>query len=379
MSEIIKEKLPDIHSLVLKLGVKANWEEIREDLEELHYLSLSEFQDFNLCDSVWKISDRWITSELSLKPRYSIFKFFKVKTTLSSHFSRIPKAQVRSICETCMEKSQTLGFLEKAASSLNDCSQDTFTKIALRINELFGVLKQTIIAVFMHFERHIKAEFAMNLVEIMDQAFYEKVFFPHRPQLNQDGDTKKILIDLEKNQKSKGSCDDSATPTNAFSYKGINKYLGEVNQENQRNGYGKVAYYGGDSYEGYWRSDKRHGQGLYMYKFGGRYLGNFENDLPSGEGCKVYMSGNVYDGEFRIGKKHGNGQMRFKNGDLFEGRWENDDMHGQGRYTWSSGDFFVGEFVRDKREGNGVLHLATGEIIEGVWKDGVMQVLSKDN
>lgn len=373
MADIVKEKLPEVHNIAVRLKPNVNWEEINEDLSELQYLVTSEFQVISIGLAIWKICDKWITSELGLVPRYNILKFIKVKMALSSYISKISDKNIaKSLSALCMEKSQTLEFLSRAKVQLDNCSSDTFTKIALRIYELHSELKKILVSVFMHFEKYIKSEFSMNLSEILDQSFYEIVAFPHKAQLNQDPDTKKMIVELEKFQKSKTSSDDSVTPSNTFSYKGVNKYEGELDEEGKRKGYGKIVYYGGDSYEGYWENSKRHGKGLYIYKFGGRYLGEFKEDLPCGNGCKVYISGNFYVGEFFQGKKQGNGKMMFKHGDTFEGHWDNDDMHGHGKYVWTSGDYFEGKFVRDKREGNGILYLTTGETIEGVWKQGVL-------
>ena len=300
-------------------------------------------------------------------------KIVKVKMTLSGYICKIyDKEKIKEIVRVCVDYSQTLEFLDKAYVSLNNCGQDTFSSLATRIHDLYSELRKTISWLFMHFEKYLKQEISKNLSEIMDQAFYDKVVFPHKPRFSQDPSTKQIVTVLEKNQKQRVACDDSSTKSINFSYKGQNKYLGELSSDNEREGYGKISYFGGDSYEGYWLKGKRHGKGLYSYKYGGYYLGNFINDLPSGAGFKVFNSGNVYTGEFFEGKKQGQGEMVFKNGDKFEGNWDNDDMHGHGKYTWSSGDYYIGNFVRDKREGDGTLHLITGEIVEGVWKDGAL-------
>ena len=373
MSEdLVKEKVPDIYNMITKLNKNTNWDQIKEDLEDIFWLSTEEFKDVELGRGIFQICNRWISSHLTLfNPRYNIMKLIKVKMSLNAYFSKIAeKNKKKQLCRVCIDKIQTLEFFQKAKMALIESGQETFSKSALMIYDLFIDLRKTIVGIFMHFEKFIKIEFSKNLSEIMDQVFYDEVAFPNKNRLNQDPETKKIIMDLEKQQKIKSSVDDSNLSATVFSHKGENKYAGELDENGQRQGYGKITYYGGDIYEGEWAKNKRQGKGLYTYRFGGRYLGNFNTDLPNGYGTRIYSSGNVYNGQFVAGKKHGNGEMNFKNGDKFEGEWDNDDMNGQGKYTWASGDYFVGTFVKDIREGDGVLYLITGEIIEGVWKKG---------
>jgi hypothetical protein len=370
---LIKEKTPEYYNFLSKLSKNLNWDHIKEDLEDLYWVIQDDFTETGLISSIWKISDRWAVSELTLSPRYPILKQTKLKFTLNSYINKITdRNKIKEICRIFMDTSQTLLFLDKAYNSLNDCSQDTFASFSMRLFDVYSDLKKTLTSIFMHIEKHLKIEHSKNLSEMLDQAFYEKVVFHHKTRFNQDPSTKKIVLNLEKSQKNKATCDDTTTSNTNFSYKGVNKYIGELDINNQRQGYGKITYHGGDTYEGYWKLNKKHGEGLYKYKYGGYYYGNFVDDLPSGQGCKVYSSGNKYTGQFNSGKKQGNGEMCFKNGDLYEGEWDNDNMQGQGKYTWVTGDYFVGSFARDQRDGKGELHLITGQVVEGIWKNGLL-------
>jgi hypothetical protein len=48
----------------------------------------------------------------------------------------------------------------------------------------------------------------------------------------------------------------------------IREYRGEYGN-GKRNGYGYVMYENGDSYDGSWQNDRRHGSGSYSYKLDG--------------------------------------------------------------------------------------------------------------
>ena len=176
--EIVREKLPDLFGLLSRLSIQLNWDQIKNDLEELSWLAFEESKEVEIAKTIWNICDRWITSELTLTPRYCIND----------------KEKIKEIVRVCVDYSQTLEFLDKAYVSLNNCGQDTFSSLATRIHDLYSELRKTISWLFMHFEKYLKQEISKNLSEIMDQAFYDKVVFPHKPRFSQDPSTKQIVM-----------------------------------------------------------------------------------------------------------------------------------------------------------------------------------------
>ncbi len=97
----------------------------------------------------------------------------------------------------------------------------------------------------------------------------------------------------------------------------------------------------------------RTGDGLFKYKNGEYFSGNFENGSPNGEGVHRYRPASElweYEGTFRDGKFDGKGKQTFKNGDIYEGEW----MDG-------------------KRNGFGIMTKANGESYERFFKDDVLQ------
>ncbi|EJK73265.1 hypothetical protein THAOC_05121, partial [Thalassiosira oceanica] len=89
---------------------------------------------------------------------------------------------------------------------------------------------------------------------------------------------------------------------------------------------GTVKYRNGDVYHGDLKDDvRRHGSGVYRYKFSGdTYVGGWSDGKQEGEGTMIYANGARYEGEWRGGSRHGQGKMIFKNANVFEGEWEND-------------------------------------------------------
>ena len=63
----------------------------------------------------------------------------------------------------------------------------------------------------------------------------------------------------------------------------------------------------GDVYEGSYRAGKRQGQGVYTFRRGGSYAGNYARNAKSGAGRMVNRDGSTYEGSWRVDKRHGEG------------------------------------------------------------------------
>lgn len=55
----------------------------------------------------------------------------------------------------------------------------------------------------------------------------------------------------------------------------------------------------------------------------------------------------------------GSGIFYYKNGDKYEGQWDEDKRHGRGRMVYASGDMYDGMWSAGLREGVGILTLGT--------------------
>ena len=85
-------------------------------------------------------------------------------------------------------------------------------------------------------------------------------------------------------------------------------YSGEW-KDNHPNGYGEYVWMRNskradqfpfhNSYSGLFRNGKRHGQVIFVYASGARYIGNWVNDLKHGYGIYISENGRRYEGEFR--------------------------------------------------------------------------------
>lgn len=59
-------------------------------------------------------------------------------------------------------------------------------------------------------------------------------------------------------------------------------------------------------------------------------------------GKYTWPDGHYYDGEWKLNKKHGQGIYRYVDGKLYEGLYREDKMHGYGKFTRKDGTVYDG-------------------------------------
>ena len=66
---------------------------------------------------------------------------------------------------------------------------------------------------------------------------------------------------------------------------------------------------------------------------------------------------------------HGTGVYRWKNGERYEGEYESGVRQGHGTYFFKSGARYVGSWVDGLQEGEGTIFEGYDEV-KGLWKNG---------
>ena len=130
----------------------------------------------------------------------------------------------------------------------------------------------------------------------------------------------------------------------------------------------------GNTYQGEWKSGKKHGRGQIEYANGNKYVGDWVEDMATGEGTFTWINGDRYEGQFKEGRRDGKGWYLFANGDQYVGSWVDDKKAGQGVSSWGpgsvwTGDKYEGEYLDDKKHGKGTLVFASGDSYIGDWID----------
>ena len=161
-------------------------------------------------------------------------------------------------------------------------------------------------------------------------------------------------------------------------------YIGYVDINGEKHGYGKLIQKNGMQYEGFWREGVLEGWGRITDEEGGIKEGYFINGKMNGKGIKKNLEGDVYEGEFFKGMKEGVGKEENKKilyegefhknlkwgkgvcyfkllDDKYEGEFEKNNINGKGIYFWKkAGNYFKGNFINGQMDGMGLF----------VWKDG---------
>ena len=161
-------------------------------------------------------------------------------------------------------------------------------------------------------------------------------------------------------------------------------YIGYVDINGEKHGYGKLIQKNGMQYEGFWREGVLEGWCRITDEEGGIKEGYFINGKMNGKGIKKNLEGDVYEGEFFKGMKEGVGKEENKKilyegefhknlkwgkgvcyfkllDDKYEGEFEKNNINGKGIYFWKkAGNYFKGNFINGQMDGMGLF----------VWKDG---------
>ena len=147
-------------------------------------------------------------------------------------------------------------------------------------------------------------------------------------------------------------------------------YEGEFHM-GQMHGYGRFEDLAGvHSYDGQWRDNQKHGQGVEKGDDGATYSGSFETDQKCGRGVMRWSSGESYEGDFHNDTIHGHGKYIWSPTKYYEGQWDNGKMHGQGKFIIEDKEY-EGEFFQDKKHGKGI-YKWEGNVYEGDFVDNKM-------
>ena len=110
------------------------------------------------------------------------------------------------------------------------------------------------------------------------------------------------------------------------------------------NGYGVYTFKTGGQYNGNWKEGVFHGKGTYLYSNGDKYMGLWKNNLEDGKGVFINSLGDKYDGSFKKGNFDGYGVFISVDGNKYDGYWKENKFHGQGSYFMSDKSKFIGQF-----------------------------------
>jgi hypothetical protein len=192
-----------------------------------------------------------------------------------------------------------------------------------------------------------------------------------------------------------------------INYNNGEKYFGECDKENHKNGRGIQIFNNNNIYYGFWENNKMNGIGK-MIKFYQKinnldiifndnsmpfYFGEWKNNLEDGNGEEIWIDksiykggykeglkegkgnlllsdGTEYNGDFYQGKIEGKGKIIYKDGRIYEGNWLNNKMNGEGQFNWPDGRMYKGNYLNNYKNGYGEFFWPDGKIYKGMWVNG---------
>jgi hypothetical protein len=172
----------------------------------------------------------------------------------------------------------------------------------------------------------------------------------------------------------------------AIIYPDLEYYEGQIDSNGMKHGTGIYYYKNGQIYDGQFVEDNRVGKGKLQYPDGCSYIGQFIENNANGHGIFTDAKNNRYrsiidedeangeTGQFVKGQLYGKGEIRFINGNIYVGLFKATKRDGQGKMVYNIPDeseyytgTYIGEWKRNKRQGQGTMKYDSGNSFTGKW------------
>lgn len=92
----------------------------------------------------------------------------------------------------------------------------------------------------------------------------------------------------------------------------------------------------------------RNGKGIYRFRNGSIYEGEFLNGKMNGKGILRFKGGTYYNGNWKDGMKNGEGEIKYNDGVIYKGSWKDNKWNGKGTLYFADGLFGSAEFENNR-------------------------------
>jgi len=118
-----------------------------------------------------------------------------------------------------------------------------------------------------------------------------------------------------------------------------------VGRDNSRKNVTKIflCYLNSEQYKRSLKEDRKHGQDIYHFINGNKYINEWNNDKMNRQGCFLWFCGNWYDGYYQDAEMHGLGIFHLFNGHKYVDEWTTNMRNGHGIYSWPHGNYYESE------------------------------------
>lgn len=219
------------------------------------------------------------------------------------------------------------------------------------------------------------ADFSLKLNNIR-QTFQEDNFFRY--------DIVNYIVDsylfalgwIDTLEEYKEDADGSGSKAGELSFAERNdcEYCGNLNQEDERSGFGISRQDDRSYYAGEWKLDLKNGVGMQVEANHNKYAGEWRFNRRAGVGIQVLTNGIRYAGEWKNGKMNGIGILFYPNGErmctLFRNGQPTEDHIGF--YYLKDGSYVKGHMTWNGPDGN-CEHVHTdGSLMNEIWSNGYL-------
>lgn len=221
------------------------------------------------------------------------------------------------------------------------------------------------------------ADFNLKLCNIR-QAFQEDNFFQH--------DIANYVVDcylygfewidsVKEFKTHEGSPADTDAGELSFAKHSGYDYCGNLNEDNERSGFGISKDENSNYYAGEWKRNLKNGIGIHVSSERQKYAGEWRLNRQAGVGIEIMPDGNKYAGEWKNGKKHGSGIIYYPNGEKMHASFKNGalDTNAVGVYYMKDNSYVVGHMTENGPDGDCMHYFKDNSSAAETWQDGVLE------
>ncbi|SCN60566.1 phosphatidylinositol-4-phosphate 5-kinase, putative [Plasmodium chabaudi chabaudi] len=145
-------------------------------------------------------------------------------------------------------------------------------------------------------------------------------------------------------------------------------YIGEINENNEKNGLGIIITPDQCIYIGEFDDDKITGFGLYIHYSKSKYIGYWKYGKANRYGIFIHPDGTFYKGLWLNDKQNKKGIEYVNNNYIFLGNYIKGEKNGFGAFIWKNESIYIGHIKNNFFNKRGIYFLNKNKIYISKWK-----------
>lgn len=249
----IRNTLPEIYSLINATAQNVNWKEVQEDFASLNWLQFDITKAISILENALDIVDAISLKDPDEQPRFNLLQLNRVVLFLNRLVFEITsdKKSMKSLSSLLKKKIGSFLFFKSAKNSMYHAEDEELAPILKQCDSIFKVMKENLISVFSHLDQQFKQDAYKSLASFLDDEFYNNIILTQKSKLKQNQECKRIIENYDKTSTSGRTNGGMWSSTTNYHSARESDYFGELDEDGNRHGYGKITYFNGDKYDGY--------------------------------------------------------------------------------------------------------------------------------